>query len=154
MVSIVILSNANLPGDGWDADNLVVRFHGRSMDIPEALDRSLKIALTRYLNAVHEGVQTLRASTMAHVSFTDLRQNMARYFDRVTDDREPLLVTRQGGKGNVVILAEEEFAGWQETVHLLSSPKNAARLLASIRELDAGSGQSRELVEDEGPGAA
>ena len=23
---------------------------------------------------------------MAHVSFTDLRQNMARYFDRVTDD--------------------------------------------------------------------
>ena len=48
---------------------------------------------------------------MAQVSFTDLRQNMASYFDRVTDDREPLLVTRQGGKGNVVILSEEEFAG-------------------------------------------
>jgi antitoxin YefM len=87
---------------------------------------------------------------MAHVSFTDLRQNMARFFDRVTDDREPLLVTRQGGKGNVVILSEEEFAGWQETVHLLSSPKNAARLLASIQQLDAGQGDSRELVEDKG----
>ena len=34
------------------------------------------------------------------------------------------------------------------------SPKNAVRLLASIRELDAGQGHSRELVEDEGPGAA
>ena len=88
---------------------------------------------------------------MAHVSFTDLRQNMATYFDRVTDDREPLLVTRQGGKGNVVILSEEEFAGWQETVHLLSSPKNAARLLASIRQLDAALGHSRELVEDKSP---
>jgi len=85
---------------------------------------------------------------VAHVSFTELRQNMASYFDRVTNDREPLLVTRQGGKGNVVILSEEEFAGWRETVHLLSSPKNAERLLASIRQLDAGEGQSRELVED------
>jgi antitoxin YefM len=90
---------------------------------------------------------------MAHVSFTNLRQNMARYFDRVTDDREPLLVTRQGGKGNVVILSEEEFAGWQETVHLLSSPRNAARLLASIGQLDAGQGRPRELAEDDGPGA-
>jgi antitoxin YefM len=96
----------------------------------------------------------LRAITVAHVSFTDLRQNMARYFDRVSDDREPLLVTRQGGKGNVVILSEEEFAGWQETVRLLSSPRNAARLLASIRELDAGQGRQRELIEDEGSGAA
>jgi prevent-host-death family protein len=52
---------------------------------------------------------------MAHVSFTDLRQNMASYFDRVTDDREPLLVTPQGGKGNVVILSEAEFVGWQES---------------------------------------
>jgi antitoxin YefM len=88
---------------------------------------------------------------MAHVSFTDLRQNMARYFDRVTNDREPLLVTRQGGKGNVVILSEEEFAGWQETVHLLSSPRNAARLLASIRGLNAGQGRSHDLIEDASP---
>jgi antitoxin YefM len=85
---------------------------------------------------------------VAHVSFTELRQNMASYFDRVTDDREPLLVTRQGGKGNVVILSEAEFAGWRETVHLLSSPKNAARLLASIRQLDAGEGRVRDLAED------
>jgi antitoxin YefM len=40
-------------------------------------------------------------------------------------DSSLLFVTRQGGKGTVVIMAEEEFAGWQETVHLLSSPKNA-----------------------------
>jgi antitoxin YefM len=91
---------------------------------------------------------------MAHVSFTDLRQNMARYFDRVSDDREPLLVTRQGGKGNVVILSEEEFAGWQETVHLLSSPRNAARLLAATRELDGGQGHSHDLIEDGGPDPA
>src|SRR5580704_17215776 len=104
---------------------------------------------------VHKSVHIFRKHPpVAHVSFTALRQNMASYFDRVTDDREPLLVTRQGGRGNVVILSEEEFAGWQETVHLLSSPKNAARLLASIRELDAGQGHSHDLMEDGGPEAA
>jgi antitoxin YefM len=79
---------------------------------------------------------------------------MASYFDRVTDDREPPLVPRQGGKGNVLILSEEEFAGWRETVHLLSSPKNAARLLASIRRLNGGQGHSRELLEEAGPDGA
>ena len=83
---------------------------------------------------------------MSHVTYTDLRQNLARYLDEVVESRTPLVVTRQGGKGNVVLLSEEEFAGWQETVHLLSSPRNAERLLRSIRGLDAGLGQERELI--------
>jgi antitoxin YefM len=70
---------------------------------------------------------------------------MASYFDQVTEDREPLVVTRQGGKGNVVLMSEAEFAGWRETVHLLSSPKNAARLLASHRQMRAGGAREREL---------
>lgn len=83
---------------------------------------------------------------MAHVSFTDLRRNMARYFDRVAADREPLVVTRQASKGNLVVMSEEEFVGWQETVHLLSSPKNAERLVASIRQARAGSARERKLL--------
>lgn len=83
---------------------------------------------------------------MALVSFTDLRQNMASHFDRVTEDREPLIVTRQGGKGNLVVMSEDEFEGWQETVHLLSSPKNAERLLASIQQVRAGATRERELL--------
>jgi antitoxin YefM len=87
---------------------------------------------------------------MSHVSFTDLRQNMASYFDRVTDDREPLVVTRQGGKSNLVVMSEAEFAGWQETVHLLNSPKNAERLMASIRQVKAGGARERELIASDG----
>jgi antitoxin YefM len=86
---------------------------------------------------------------MSHVSFTELRQNMASYFDRVASDREPLVVTRSGGKGNVVVLSEAEFAGWQETVHLLSSPKNAERLMASIRQAKAGMARERALLAPE-----
>ena len=50
-----------------------------------------------------------------------------------------------GWPGRVVI-SEEEFDGWMETLHLLRSPANARRLLASIicqcRELD-----ERDLIE-------
>lgn len=88
---------------------------------------------------------------MGHVSYTDLRQNLARYMDQAVDDRTPILVTRQGGKGNVVILSEEEFDGWQETVHLLSNPANARRLLESIRETKAGQMTERELIEPQVP---
>ena len=75
---------------------------------------------------------------MATVSYTELRQNLARYLDEAVEGCAPITVTRQAGKGNVVLISEEEFAGWQETVHLLRSPANAARLLESIRSADEG----------------
>jgi antitoxin YefM len=84
---------------------------------------------------------------VGHVSYTDLRQNLAKYMDQAVDDRVPIVVTRQGGKGNVVILSEEEFQGWQETVHLLSNPANAARLLRSIRSAGAGLAHEHDLIQ-------
>jgi antitoxin YefM len=90
---------------------------------------------------------------MAHVSYTELRQNLARYMDQVVDSRAPLVVTRQGGKGNVVMIAEDEWESWMETIHLLSSPRNAERLRESIRQLEAGEGQERELIDPSKGGA-
>ncbi len=84
---------------------------------------------------------------MGQVSYTDLRQNLARYMDEAVESQAPILVTRQAGKGNVVILSEAEYEGWQETVHLLRSPANAKRLLQSIRSADAGAAKERDLVE-------
>jgi antitoxin YefM len=66
---------------------------------------------------------------LTQVSSTDLRQNLSRYLDEAVNTAAPIVVTRKGGKGNVVMISEAEFAGWQETVHLLSSPQNAERLL-------------------------
>jgi antitoxin YefM len=76
---------------------------------------------------------------------------MARYFDAAVANREPMVVTRQGGKGNVVIMSEAEFAGWQETVHLLSNPANAARLTESIRQAQAGAVHEKTLVSPDLP---
>jgi antitoxin YefM len=86
---------------------------------------------------------------MGHVSYTDLRQNLARYLDEAAESRAPLLITPQNGKGDVVMLSAEEFAGWQETIHLLGNPRNAERLARSIRQLKAGRGEVRALIEDD-----
>ena len=70
------------------------------------------------------------------VSYTAFRERLADYMDQVTQDRTELHVTRQGSP-SVVVLAEQEYASIMETLHLLSSPKNARRLLDSIADANA-----------------
>ncbi|WP_419900629.1 type II toxin-antitoxin system Phd/YefM family antitoxin [Roseomonas sp. USHLN139] len=82
---------------------------------------------------------------MSHVSYTNLRQNLARYLDEAVESRAPVIITRSAGKPNVVMMSESEFEGWQETVHLLRSPRNAARLLGTIRDYEQGAGELHEL---------
>ncbi len=84
---------------------------------------------------------------MAHVSFTDLRANMAKYFDRVETDRDELIVTRQNHEP-IVMMPLAELEGLRETLHLLSTPANAEHILRSIAELDAGKGIERDLIEE------
>ncbi|MFV3127775.1 type II toxin-antitoxin system Phd/YefM family antitoxin [Niveispirillum sp. KHB5.9] len=71
------------------------------------------------------------------VNYSTARQNLAGLMDKVTQDRTPVVVTRQGAE-DVVLMSMSEFEGWQETVHLLNSPKNAEHLRRSIEQLDAG----------------
>ncbi|GEO98479.1 antitoxin YefM [Methylobacterium haplocladii] len=83
---------------------------------------------------------------MAHVGFTELRKNLATHLDRVESDRTELVVTRQNHE-DMVILPLAELEGLRETMHLMSSPVNAERLLRSIAELDAGRGTEHDLIE-------
>ena len=46
-----------------------------------------------------------------------------------------------------MLMSEEEFSGWQETVHLLSSPHNAERLLQSIRDMECGAMTEQDILE-------
>ena len=83
---------------------------------------------------------------MTQVTFTELRANMAKHFDQVEADRSELVVTRQNHEP-VVVLPLAELESLRETLHLLSTPANAERLLRSTGELDAGRGKERRLIE-------
>jgi antitoxin YefM len=79
-------------------------------------------------------------------TYTALRERLAGFLDQVTDDREVVIVRRRGGR-DVAIITADELSGLMETAHLLRSPKNAERLLESLRELDRGGGEVESLVQ-------
>jgi antitoxin YefM len=82
---------------------------------------------------------------MTHVSYSELRNKLASYMDKVCDDHAPILVTRQNAR-SVVLMSEDDYEGLMETVHLLESPANATRLLRSIKEADEGKLTERKKV--------
>lgn len=84
---------------------------------------------------------------MSHVSFTDLRNNLAKHLDQVVADRTEVVVSRRNGEA-VVMMPLSEFEGWKETVHLLSNPANARHLADSIAELDAGKSAEHTLLDE------
>ncbi len=84
---------------------------------------------------------------MRTTSYSELRRNLAAMLDRVSEDRAPVLITRDKGKPAAVLMSLEDFASYEETRHLLRSPRNAERLLDAVAQLDAGKGAARDLSE-------
>lgn len=78
------------------------------------------------------------------ISYSDTRAQLKDVMDRVTEDRAPVLVTRQKGEA-VVMVSLADWTAMEETVHLLSSKANARRLRRAVRQLEAGKGVEREL---------
>lgn len=97
-----------------------------------------------YIN-MYEMVTDFMERNMGHVSYSELRSNLASYMDEVCDERTALVVTRQNAR-SVVLMSEEEYEGLMETFHLLKSPANAARLLRSIDEANRGQLTQREMI--------
>jgi antitoxin YefM len=83
---------------------------------------------------------------METLSTSEARATFKTVMDRVVADKAPIAISRQKGEG-VVMIAQSEWEGMQETMHLLSSPKNAERLLEAVRGFEAGGGEEHELIE-------
>jgi antitoxin YefM len=66
-------------------------------------------------------------------TYTALREKLAGFLDRVADDNEVVIVRRRSGR-DVALIPADELSSLLETAHLLRSPKNAERLLASLAE--------------------
>jgi antitoxin YefM len=80
------------------------------------------------------------------ISYSDSRAKLKEVMDRVVEDHRPVVITRQRAEA-VVMVSLADWNAMEETVRLLSSPSNAARLRDAITELDAGKGVERDLIE-------
>lgn len=83
---------------------------------------------------------------MDTINYSTLRSNLASVLDKVNDDHNPVLVTRQNGKP-AVILSLEDYKSFEETAYLMASPLNAQRLNQAIAEAEAGKVVTHELIE-------
>jgi len=83
---------------------------------------------------------------METISYTAFRNHLATSIDRVNDNHEPLLVTRQNGSPAVVI-SLEDFKSYEETAYLMASPKNSERLNSAVNQLENGKGTAKDIIE-------
>jgi len=83
---------------------------------------------------------------MRALTYTTVRQNLAKTIDRVIDDHEPIIVTKKNDRA-VVMIALEDYEAMEETAYLLRSPANADRLMRSISQLESGKGIEKKLIE-------
>ena len=79
------------------------------------------------------------------LTFTEARSGFKAVMDSVCKDHAPTVITRVGGD-HVVMLSLEDFSSMQETMYLLSSAKNASRLMESVAQLRAGQAKPRTLL--------
>jgi antitoxin YefM len=64
-------------------------------------------------------------------TYTSAREQLASLLDRVTKDREVVIIQRRGSE-DVAMIAADELASLTETAYLLRSPQNAERLLSAL----------------------
>ena len=98
------------------------------------------------VNAVDIVQIRVHCSGMHVETFSHARNNLKAVMDRVVADSAPVKITRQRGQ-SVVMVSESDWDSIEETLYLLSSPRNAERLLGAIERLSAGEGEAHELID-------
>ncbi|MFH2114212.1 MAG: type II toxin-antitoxin system prevent-host-death family antitoxin [Spirochaetota bacterium] len=82
---------------------------------------------------------------MDAITYTRARASLAQTMDRVCNDHDPLIITRNSDQ-SVIMISLEDYQALEETAYLLRSPANTRRLLESIQELEAGRGLDKTLL--------
>lgn len=83
---------------------------------------------------------------MSIVTYSYARQNLAKLMDEVVDDCAPIIISRQRKGGAAVLVSQRDWDSMQETLYLLSNPRNAKMLRKGIAELNAGKGVRHDVI--------
>lgn len=86
-------------------------------------------------------------ANMDAITYTQARKNFTATMNKVCDDHAPIIITRQNEKP-VVMLSLEDYSAIQETLYLMKSPENNARLIKSIENVKKHQVKEKKLIED------
>jgi antitoxin YefM len=78
------------------------------------------------------------------ITASEARQRLFPLIEEVNDDQ--LAVEIVSKKGTAFLVSADEYRSLKETVYLLQSPANAARLRESLAEAAAGKAEERDLL--------
>jgi antitoxin YefM len=83
---------------------------------------------------------------MLSTKLSDFRKETKHYLDKVTKERETLIINR-GKDTGVVIISLEEYNSLNATLHEMSSKKNMEVLDASIKQFKKDKHFRKKLIE-------
>ena len=82
---------------------------------------------------------------MRIINFCDARNSLRTVIDQVIADADVTVISRRDGP-DAVVMSFDHYSSLMATVHLLSSPANAAHLAKSIAQARAGEAKYRDLM--------
>ena len=77
-------------------------------------------------------------------TYTSAREQLATLLDRVTKDREVVIIQRRGSE-DVAMISADELASLTETAYLMRSPENAERILSALARALKNQGKSKNM---------
>lgn len=83
---------------------------------------------------------------MLTTTISDFRKDIKRYFDKVSENFETLIINR-GKDSGVVIMSLAEYNSLLATSHELSAKANEKRLDSAIDKLNKGNSFPKDLAE-------
>ena len=82
---------------------------------------------------------------MRVLTYSEARNSLKSVLDQVHDDADVTIISRRDG-ADAVLMSLDHYESIMETMHLLSTPANAAHLAKSIAQHKAGKATRRTLV--------
>lgn len=82
---------------------------------------------------------------MIAVNYTNVRENLKTYCDKVNDYDETVIITRKDNR-NVVLISQDEYNNMLENIKILKDPKYLIKLYKSIKQLENNDAKELDLM--------
>lgn len=71
---------------------------------------------------------------MTVMNYSNAQKNFKRLIDKVNEDKEAVIITTK--EKNAVLISEDEYNQYLETIYLLNNPSNVKHLSESMNQLN------------------